>query len=134
MRQSSDAKRLLTRARVIRNACDLDLIIFLHRHPRILLTSERLAELVGHNQKEIAKALDSFIEARLLERTAQESTHAARMFVLLLDSPQGGAIRALVELGSTREGRQRVLDALNASRRRANQSGPPPELRLLKGA
>jgi hypothetical protein len=116
MSQSCDAKRLLARAPMIQNACDLDLITFLHRHPRILLTSERLAELVGHNPKEIVKALDSFIEAGLLERTAQQSMQAARMFVLLLDSSQAGGIKALVELGSTPEGRQRILDAVNASR------------------
>lgn len=88
---------------------------------------------MGYDLKEVAKALDSFIEAGLLERTTQQSMHAARMFVLLLDSPQSGGTRALVEFGSTREGRQRILEVLNASRPRADLSGTP-ELRLLKRA
>jgi DNA-binding MarR family transcriptional regulator len=51
--------------------------MFLHRHPRTLLTSEQLAGFLGYNLKEIARALDSFIEAGLLERTAQQSLREA---------------------------------------------------------
>jgi hypothetical protein len=58
-------KRLLARTPFIRGACDLDLIGFLHRHPRRLLTTEQLAGFVGYNLKEIAKSLDGFIEAGL---------------------------------------------------------------------
>ena len=132
--QGNEARRLLARAPMIQNACDLDLMIFLHRHPRILLTSERLAELVGYDRKEIAKALDGFIEAGLVERTAQQSMHAARMFVLLLDSPQGGGMRALLELGSTRVGRQHILEVLDAAGPGRKQSDASPELRLLRRA
>ena len=128
------AKRLLASAPFIRNACDLDLIIFLHRHPRALLTSEELAGFLGHNLKDIAKALDSFIEAGLLERMTQQALHAARMFVLLLDGPQGGGIRPLLELGSTREGRAGILEALKAPESRTDQPDGRPELRLIKSA
>jgi hypothetical protein len=123
-------KRLLARTPFIQNACDLDLILFLHRHPRILLTSERLAEFVGYNLKDIAKALDSFIDAGLLERT-QQSTHAARLFVLLLDGPQMGGVRALLDLASTREGRGVILEALKAPGQGTGRPGAGPELRLI---
>jgi hypothetical protein len=132
--QPDETKRLLARTPIIQNACDLDLMVFLHRHPRALLTSEQLAGLVGYNLKEIAKALDAFIEAGLLERTAQQSMHAARMFVLLLDGPQGGVVRALLELASTREGRQRILAVLNVRGAHLKQPGAPPEPRLVKYA
>jgi hypothetical protein len=128
------AKRLLARTPFIRNACDLDLIVFLHRHPRTVLTSEQLAGFLGYNLKDIAKALDSFIEVGLLERMTQQSLHAARMFVLLLDGPQGGGIRPLLELGSTREGRAGILEALKAPGPRADQPDGRPELRLTKSA
>jgi hypothetical protein len=128
------AKRLLARTPFIRNACDLDLVIFLHRHPRTLLTSEQLAGFLGYNLKDIAKALDCFIEAGLLERTTHQSLHAARMFVLLLDSPQGGGIRPLLELGSTRDGRAGILQALKAPESRMDQRDGRPELRLVKRA
>lgn len=130
--QPEETKRLLARAPVIRNACDLDLLVFLRRHPRTLLTSEQLAGFVGYSIKEIAKALDTFIDAGLLERTAQQSTHAARMFLLRLDGPQGGGVRALLELASTRPGRQGILEALNMKGSRPEQPGAAPELRLVK--
>ena len=128
------AKRLLARTPVIQNACDLDLIVFLHRHPRTLLTSEQLAGFVGYSLKDIALALDAFIEARLLARTTQRSLHAARMFVLLLDGPPGEGVRALLELGSTRAGRQSIIAALNARGAHPDQPGASPELRLVKCA
>ena len=71
--QSIEIRRLLAQAVVIQSACDLDLLVFLHRHPRTLLTSEQLAGFVGYPLKDIAKALDTFLEAGLLERTAQQS-------------------------------------------------------------
>ena len=126
-------KRQLARTPIIKNACDLDLMIFLHRHPRTLLTSEQLAGFVGYNLNEIASALDAVIEAGLLARTKQQSMHAARMFVLLLDGPQGEEVRALLEIGSTREGRQDIVEALNAQGSLPNQPGAGPELRLVKG-
>ena len=125
-------KRLLARTPAIQTACDLDLMIFLHRHPRALLTSEQLAGFVGYNLKEVAKALDAFIEAGLLARTTQQSMHAARMFVLLLDGPQGGGVKALLELGSTRAGRQSILETLDARGTRPDQPGASPDLRLVK--
>jgi hypothetical protein len=133
-KQPEETKRLLSRAPVIQNACDLDLIAFLHRHPRTLLTSEQLAGFVGYNLKEIAKALDAFIEAGLLARTTQQSLHAACMFVLLLDGPQGEGVKAVLELGSTRAGRQGILEALNARARRPDQPGVGAELRLVNSA
>jgi hypothetical protein len=111
-KQMELTERLLARTPFIRSACDFDLIAFLHRHPRTLLTGEQLAGFVGYELGEIAKALDSFIEAGLLEHTTQQPMHAARLFVLMLDGPQGGGTRALLELGSTREGRERILETL----------------------
>jgi hypothetical protein len=128
--QPGEIKRLVTRLPVIQGACDLDLLVFLYRHPRALLTSEQLAGFVGYNLKPIAKALDAFIEAGLLERTAQQSTHAARMFHLLLDGPHGDDVRALLELASTWVGRQSVLEALNG--RPSPRSGAGPELKLVR--
>src|SRR5690242_17507918 len=76
--QPGEIRRLLEQAGMIQSPCDLDLLVYLHRHPRTLLTSEQLAGFVGYSLKDIAKALDTFLEAGLLERTAQKSTHAAR--------------------------------------------------------
>ena len=125
--QPEETKRLLAGAPVIRNACELDVLLFLDRHPRALLTSEQLAGFVGYDIKDIAKALESFIEAGLLGRTSQQSMHAVRMFLLLLDGPQGGGLRALLELASTREGRQGILQAVKTRGARPEQPGAAPE-------
>jgi DNA-binding MarR family transcriptional regulator len=131
--QPSEIRRLLEQAGMIQSPYDLDLLVFLHRHPRTLLTSEQLAGFVGYPLKDIAKALDTFLEAGLLERTAQKSTHAARMFLLLLDGPQGGGVKRLLELASTRQGRQKILEALDGSDSCAKQQlGASPSLKLVK--
>lgn len=127
-------KRLVEGAPVIESACDLDLLVFLYRHPRALLTSEQLAGFVGYTLKEIARALDAFIEAGLLQRTAQQSLHAARLFVLLLDGPQGEAVRALLKLAATRAGRQHILEALDARGLQPTQPDAGPTLRLVNSA
>jgi len=126
--QPGDIRRLLAQAAVIQSACDLDLLVFLRRHPRTLLTSEQLAGFVGYPLKNIAQALDTFIEAGLLGRTAQQSGHAARMFLLLLDGPHGGGVEALLGLAFTRQGRQTILEALNGS-----GSGPKQPLGAFAG-
>jgi DNA-binding MarR family transcriptional regulator len=105
-------QRLLARVPVIQTACDLDLLVFLHRHPRALLTTEQLAGFIGYDLKDIVKSLDAFVAAGLLDRTNQPSTHAARLFVLSLAGTQGRGTTALIDLGSTRQGRERILGAL----------------------
>jgi hypothetical protein len=117
---------------VVRSACELDLLVFLSRHPRALLTTESLANFVGYHLKQIAEALDTFIDAGLLERTAQQSTHAARMFVLMLNGPRGDDLLALIELAATPVGRRSVLDALAGRPPPTSRAGP--ELNLLRRA
>ena len=111
--QPEDAKQVLARVPEVKNACDLDLLVFLHRHPRTLLTNEQLARFAGYDMKEIAKTLETFIENGMLERTTQPSAHAARMYLLVLNGPNRGGVRALLDMASTRLGRRQVLDLLN---------------------
>ena|SRR5690242_4253989 len=131
---NADAKeitRLLARARAVSSACDLDLLVFLHRHPRTLLTSEQLAAFVGYDIKEIAKSLEAFIEASLLERT-QNPMHAARMYLLMLDGPQHGGIRDILKLASTRGGRRGILQALNSGPSQPSKENPKGQRRVLR--
>lgn len=111
--QQQKIKGLLAGAPPIRNGCDLDLLVFLHRHPHILLTNEQIADFVGYDMKQVAQSLEGFIEARLLERT-QNPMHAARMYRLELNSPKGGGFKTLLEVASTREGRREILEALSS--------------------
>lgn len=107
-----EAKRLVARTS-IRKASEVDVLVFLHRHPRTLLTIEQLAAFVGYEMKEVAKAIDAFIEAGLLERT-QNPNHAARMYLLVLGDPRGGGIAEFLRLASTLQGRRDILQVLGS--------------------
>lgn len=124
-RRAEEIKRLLAQTPVVHNACDLDLLLFLHRHPRALLTSEQVAEFVGYSSKLIGAAIEAFIGDGLLERTSQHGTHAARMFLLQVDGQSQGGIRALLQLASSRQGRQSVLLELGAMH---GHDGTPPTI------
>ena len=117
--QLEELKQLLAGISVVQNGCDLDLLFFLHRHPRTFLTNEQIAAFVGYDMKQVAKSLDAFIEAGFLERT-QNPAHAARMYLLELNGPPSGGFKKLLELGSTREGRRAILDTLKS------EFSPPP--------
>lgn len=130
--KSEDAMRLLADAPAIQDACDLDLLLFLYRHTSTLLTSENLATLVGYDMRQIGKSVDAFVEAGILERT-QSSAHAARMYVLSLDGPSGGGLKAILEMASTREGRRSVINALN-ERDSPGRSEAAQRLRLVRRA
>lgn len=122
-----ETNRLLAHAPIIRGACELDVLVFLHRHPRSLLTIEQLATFVGYDMKEVAKAVDAFIEAGLLERT-QNSNHAARMYLLVLNGPQGGGLTELLRLASTRQGRRDILQLLGLQQTQLKSQRAPVDI------
>ena len=108
-------EHLLATIGVLRHPCDLDLLLFFQRNPQVILTSERLAAYVGYPLEQIARSLDLLNETGLLERT-QHPTHAARMYVLT--TPPSGWLRALLQIGSTREGRRDLLHAIEEASQR----------------
>ena len=81
--------------------------------------------------KQVAQSLETFIEAGLLERT-QNPTHAARMYLLQLDGPQGGDFKKLLELASTRAGRRVILEHLQPAGMRTKDR--MQRLQLVKSA
>lgn len=100
-------RTLLERLDGIRDACDLDLLVFFYRHPRSLLTSEQIVAYVGYDRDRVARALEGLITSGLLVR-AQSPTHAARLYNLDLAGQPGGSLRSLLAYASTREGRSAV--------------------------
>ncbi len=68
----------------LRNGCDLDLLLFFSRHPRVVLSSEQLATYVGYDLVNVAEALDLLLRAGLLRRTLNHGT-PGRMYVLEID-------------------------------------------------
>ena len=119
---TGNAARLIDRIGVLRQPCDLDLLLFFARHPRSLLASEQVAAFLGYGAKEIAASLDLLLEAGLLTRTPNPR-HAARMYVLAVGGSGGGWLPALLQLASTRQGRLELIQAL---KRRPAEGGDAP--------
>jgi hypothetical protein len=74
----------LVEAAGLRDACDLDLLLFFSRHPRVVLSSEQLAAYVGYDLVEVARGLDLLLDAGLLKRTVNHGA-PRRMYVLEVD-------------------------------------------------
>lgn len=102
---------LLDRLEVVRHACDLGLLLFLHRHSRVLLASDKLAAYTGCDPKKIAHSCQVLIDAGLLERRESRS-RGARMYALVHSGQQGEWLKSLLAIASTRSGRAQVLQAL----------------------
>lgn len=102
-------EHLLGSIGVLRHPCDLDLLVFFHRHPRAILTSERLAAYVGYDLNQLASSLDLLAGAGLLERS-QNPTHAARLYVL--KTPETGWLASVLDIASTREGREKLIQTM----------------------
>ena len=113
---------MLDRIGAIREACDLDLLLFFYRHPRALLTGDQLVAYLGYDRERIEDSIEGLIEAGLLTRS-QNPARAARLYVLELDGVPGGLLSSLARIAATREGRQDAMRRLGSPPDRA-QSGP----------
>lgn len=113
---------MLDRIRGVRHACDLDLLLFFHRHPCALLTSEQLVAYLGYDLPRVAKSLEGLIETGLLMRSLNPS-RAARLYTLEGEGNPGGLLSALMKIASSRQGRQDVMRLLEPGADRTPVSG-----------
>jgi hypothetical protein len=131
--QSTDpvAARLVEAAG-LRNACDLDLLLFFSRHPRVVLSSEQLAAYVGYDLVDVAQALDRLLGAGLLKRRLNHGA-PGRMYVLEVDHADEW-LEPLRQVCATPDGRNALRALL---RERRSQAGLPvgdPSHRRLSSA
>ena len=117
-----DLRSLLDRIEAIRNPCDLDLLLFFHRRPRALLTSEMIVTYLGFDHQQIAQSLENLIAAGLLSRSVNEA-HAARMYTLRLDGALGGQLAEFMKIASTRQGRLDLRKLLESGPAEAPSAG-----------
>lgn len=68
----------------LRDACDLDLLLFFSRHPRVVLSCEQLAAYVGYDLAQVARTLDHLLGAGLLKR-ALDCGAPGRTYVIEID-------------------------------------------------
>jgi hypothetical protein len=127
---SRQIRQLLERSAVLHHPCDVDLLLFFYRHPQSLLTSDQLATFVGYGVSQIAKSLDAFIAAGIIERS-QNPTHYARMYRLVRGTSDGW-VGSIVKIATTRQGRYDVMRVLkNTGLTEESGSSGPPEARLV---
>jgi hypothetical protein len=122
---TQDLGSLLDRIGAIREACDLDLLLFFYRHPRALLTGDQLVAYLGYDRERIEDSIEGLIEAGLLTRS-QNPARAARLYVLALDGVPGELLSSLARIAATREGRQDAMRRLGFPPDRAQS--PPSAL------
>ena len=115
----------LVEAAGLRDACDLDLLLFFSRHPRVVLSSEQLAAYVGYELPQVARALDLLLGAGLLKRTLNQGA-SGRMYVLEVDDAEEW-LDPLQRLCATPDGRTALKVLL---KQRQLQNGDPSNRRL----
>jgi len=114
--------------------CDLYVLIFFSRFPRILLTNEGLAQYVGYDVQQVARSVEALIGATVVTRS-QNPNHEARLCVFA-PHPSQEWVRQVLSTASTQEGRTKLLRALKEralrpkaerNRRRSGSAGSAPE-------
>jgi hypothetical protein len=110
---AEDLRSILERLGAIHLPCDLDVVVFFHRHPTALLTSEQIAAFLGYDREQVATSIDGLIQAGLLRRS-QNPTRAARLYTLERDGVMGGSLERLLAIAGTRRGRREVIQLLQA--------------------
>lgn len=101
--QPTDPMVRLIEVAGLQDPCDLDLLLFFSRHPRVVLSSEQLAAYVGYDIAEVARALDRLLAAGLLRRTLNPGA-PGRMYILEVDRAEEW-LEPLRRLCATPEGR-----------------------------
>ena len=110
---TEDLRSILDRLRGIQHACDLDVLVFFHRHPTALLTSEEIVAFLGYDREQVATSIDGLIGAGLLRRS-QNPAHAARLYVLERNGITGGVLARVLAIAATRQGRREVMQVLQS--------------------
>ena len=105
------ARRLLEGIDVLRNPCDLDLLVFFARHPLTLLANEQLALLLGYESTDIATSLGLLRRAGLLI-ASENPTYVAQKYIFAAGNPKAKWLPELLQRASTRDGRLVLIRAM----------------------
>jgi hypothetical protein len=106
-------RSMLDRVRCIRCACDLDLLLFFHRHPCSLLASDRIFAHLGYAFQQAALSLDGLVDSGVLTRSRGRSG-AACLYVLETRGLGGDALSSLLRIAATPAGRQGLMRLLKS--------------------
>jgi hypothetical protein len=87
---------------------DLDVLLFLQRHPDCMLASDQLAAYVGYEAQDMGPALERLIRHGAVLRS-QSPTQAARMYRFAPGGVPHDELRALLAFAATADGRRSVM-------------------------
>jgi len=116
----------------LRDACDLDLLLFFTRHPSVVLSSEQLAAYVGYDLPQVARSLDLLVGANLLRRSLNQGT-SGRMYALEIHR-SGEWLEPLRQTCATADGRRALRAMLRQRRSQAEPAKGDPSNRRSVGA
>src|SRR2546429_9532449 len=112
---SEGAEDVLARLPYLHHRCDLDLLVFFPRHPRVLLTSDRLVAVLGYDLKQVAGSLETLIAAKVVTRTQHQAT-GARMYAFEALDNDNDSLTRLLRTASARAGWLAINRALEGRR------------------
>jgi DNA-binding MarR family transcriptional regulator len=106
--------------------CDLDLLLFFHRHPTALMASDSIAAFAGYDLAQVSRSLDTLVRIGVLRRTLNP-THLGRLYYFTTDGA-GDALPSLLGTASTPDGRRQLVRLLGMRdfRKKPNQTSSPP--------
>ncbi len=116
----------------LRDACDLDLLLFFTRHPSVVLSSEQLAAYVGYDLPQVARSLDLLVGAGLLRRSLNQGT-SGRLYVLEIHGSEEW-LEPLRQACATADGRRALRASLRQRRSQAEPAKGDPSNRRPVGA
>lgn len=97
--------------------CDLDVLMFFHRHPRVFLTTADLAQAIGYDRAEIDRSIKGLIRARLVKSVGPGREATARLYELT-PGRWVDLLSRLLWVASTPDGRRALIRALRHHRDR----------------
>ena len=119
---TQEIRSLLNRVHSICDACDLDLMLFFHRHPRTLLSNDSLTAFVGYDREKIAQSLERLIAGGLLKQIRGPS-NTVNLHVLERGGLALETLERLLDFAYTGNGRGCVMRLLAAPSKRAHMDG-----------
>jgi hypothetical protein len=105
---------------VLASPCDLDVLLFVHRHPRALLGLDDLARGAGYSVREVRASIEALTAAGLVacaKRTSEDHT-SSTVFYEFTPGTWDAIVPTLLWVASSADGRRVLRRALSHTRHR----------------
>ena len=101
----------------IESLCQWDMLVFLHRHPSLLVSNEEITSFLGYATAEVVAALDSLESSGLVERS--RASQGGRLYEVTAsaDPARRDALERLMTLADSRTARLLLARRLRGSDR-----------------